>query len=143
MKTISILILVFFSSCMTYTMVSAPKSFKQLQVEGSKDELYVRANIWMARTFTNSKSVIQFQDKENGVIVGKYLMLSADPNDIYSMVTIYVKDKTTKIEIEPMGEWQYWNGNGGFSTDDCKILMAGLILKYESFIKSDDQIWNK
>ncbi len=130
------------TSCMTFTMVSAPKKQKEIVIDGTKDELYVRANIWMARTFTSSKSVIQFQDKDNGVIVGKYLMLTAAPNDVYSMVTIYVKDKKTKIEIEPMGEWQYWDGIGSFSVDDCKKLMDGMILKYELFLKSNEQIWS-
>lgn len=40
-------------------------------VQGSKNDLYVRANEWMAKAFVSSKSVIQMQDKEAGKIIGK------------------------------------------------------------------------
>jgi len=37
----------------------------------SKDELFVRANSWIARTFNSPKDVIQFNDKEAGKIICK------------------------------------------------------------------------
>ena len=38
---------------------------------GSKNELYVKANEWIAKTFGSAKAVIEMQDKEAGKIIGK------------------------------------------------------------------------
>ncbi|MBF0171159.1 MAG: DUF4468 domain-containing protein [Nitrospinae bacterium] len=40
-------------------------------VDISKGEIYIAAMDWMTETFRSSKSVIEFEDKEAGVIVGK------------------------------------------------------------------------
>ena len=43
-----------------------------IDVEGkSKDELYILANSWFVAQFNSGKSVIQLNDKEAGVIIGK------------------------------------------------------------------------
>lgn len=42
-------------------------------VKGTKDELYVKAHSWMAKTFNSANAVIQMQDKEAGKLIGKAL----------------------------------------------------------------------
>lgn len=43
-----------------------------VKVDGaSKSDLYLRANEWFAKTFSSANSVIQMQDKEAGIIIGK------------------------------------------------------------------------
>ncbi|MCZ8216643.1 MAG: DUF4468 domain-containing protein [Cyclobacteriaceae bacterium] len=37
----------------------------------SKDELYTKAKIWLAENFISANDVIQFDDKENGIVIGK------------------------------------------------------------------------
>lgn len=37
----------------------------------SKDQLYTRAKLWMANAFASAKDVIQMDDKEAGLLVGK------------------------------------------------------------------------
>ncbi|WP_107822016.1 DUF4468 domain-containing protein [Mangrovibacterium marinum] len=59
---------------MSLQQVTVSKSEQVIEVPGTKDELYVKANEWMVRSFNNAKSVIQFQDKEAGKIMGKYLL---------------------------------------------------------------------
>jgi hypothetical protein len=39
----------------------------------SKNDLYLRAKEWFAKTYKSSQSVIQMDDKEGGVISGKAL----------------------------------------------------------------------
>jgi hypothetical protein len=39
----------------------------------TKDELYVASNLWAVDAFGKSDSVIEFSDKEAGVIKGKYI----------------------------------------------------------------------
>jgi hypothetical protein len=39
--------------------------------KASKDELYTKAKIWLAEKFISANDVIQFDDKENGIVLGK------------------------------------------------------------------------
>src|SRR5690349_15367939 len=41
------------------------------EVQASKDVIFTRSLEWVAQTFVDSKQVIEFQDKENGKIIGK------------------------------------------------------------------------
>ena len=69
-------------------------------VIGSHDELYLRANSWMISTFNDAESVIQHSDKEEGVIIGRYLMngtVSAGmygsvDTRVYAVIDIRVRD---------------------------------------------------
>lgn len=38
---------------------------------GSKEQLFVRAKVWVFKTYNSGESVVQMEDKEAGVIVGK------------------------------------------------------------------------
>src|SRR5690554_4125322 len=58
--------------------------------EGKKDELYLKSNKWMVETFKSSKSVIQFSDKESGMLIGKYIVKPANT------VTGLTGDKLTR-----------------------------------------------
>ena len=76
-----------------------------------KDKLFVVANNWMVQTFKSAKSIVQFTDKEEGVVIGKYLLNSITTNnslynntitsDIYAIIKLQVKDGITKISIDP------------------------------------------
>ena len=85
-------------------------------LEASQNELFLKANEWMVSTFTDAESVIQYSDKEEGALLGKYLMsgmvksgaygVTIDTR-IYSKIDIRVKDNKAIISIEPMGSWKY------------------------------------
>lgn len=67
------------SSC-TATMTGAKASAemrsmqKVVEIPGlTQDEIYIRANSWFVSTFNSAESVIEFQDKESGKIMGKYV----------------------------------------------------------------------
>lgn len=83
--------------------------------EGTKDQLYLKANNWVIETFNNAESVIQHSDKEEGVIIGKYLMsglvqgnmyATADSR-VYAIIDIRVKENKARVEIKPQGQWRY------------------------------------
>ena len=40
----------------------------------NQDDLFIKANDWMISMFKDASSVIQFNDKQEGVLIGKYLM---------------------------------------------------------------------
>lgn len=80
-----------------------------IKVEGvSKDELYLRAREWFARTFVSSQEVIQMDDKQGGKIIGKgvssgsySIMLSPILYYLNYTVSVTVKDGRYRYEISP------------------------------------------
>ncbi|GAB4486541.1 MAG: hypothetical protein OHK0019_00380 [Saprospiraceae bacterium] len=42
-----------------------------VELPGSKDQLFVKAKEWLFTTYNSGKSVLQMEDKEAGVIIGK------------------------------------------------------------------------
>ena len=85
-----------------------------IDVPGSKNELYLKANDWMIQTFNSAESVIQHSDKEEGVVIGKYLMhgsvssgvYGAADTRVYAIIDIRVKDDRARLEIKPL-DWYY------------------------------------
>ena|ERR1035437_2484093 len=61
------------SSCATTQTAFTPITLTETAtVIGSKNDVYVKANLWLVDVFNSAKSVIQFSDKDAGVIKGKY-----------------------------------------------------------------------
>jgi hypothetical protein len=81
-----------------------------MEVQGvSKSDLYLRANTWLARAFKSAKSVIDFQDKEAGKIIGKGrigtlikmpLSPKVESGDISITITLFCKDGKYKYVID-------------------------------------------
>ena len=148
-KFVTILIIIFsLVSCGVPKIVttSASQYEKEVEAPGTKQEIYVRSNEWMVKMFNDAKSVIQFQDKEQGTIIGKYLLHSTKipvgygmevGDDIFAVIKIMVKDNRAKIIIEPQGAWKY--GQQGIYTLDYSPEMAesdinNLIKDFRDFI---------
>lgn len=72
----------FGQSALPFPTVDGKVNFSEVvPVEGAdKDELYARAKIWFANSFNSSNHVIQLDDKENGVVLGKGKIVEQDPN---------------------------------------------------------------
>ena len=74
------------------------------EVDKSKDELFHLSMEWAAKTFKSAKAVIQYEDKEEGIIVGKGFVVvrygMGVPADTYFTLTIEVKDKKARATIE-------------------------------------------
>ena len=108
---IPIIVVLLFMSCATYDRPIAPEEIrtyeKILEVPNtSKDEIYVKANEWFVHTFNSAESVIQFQDKEAGKIMGKYRFnivvghpVSINPG-MKSTISVDVKVNRAKILIQ-------------------------------------------
>lgn len=117
MKRFFFVILVVFimSSCYTLQPVTfTDEEFSKVydDVIGTKNDLYLKANTWMVSFFKDAKSIIQHSDKEQGVIIGKYLMKEREGyntnllilpglENIYSTINIQVKDNKARISIRP------------------------------------------
>ena len=157
--TLSLILIILLSSCTTFKMVSSQKTGEIIEVPGvKKDEIYIKANQWMVRIFKDAKSVIQFQDKAEGKIIGKFLLKSmGSPGggyglysmpstmvDIYCLITISIKDNATKIDVEPMGDWKY-DPSGftiyNYSPEDADIDMKAITDNYKKVILTKEDIW--
>lgn len=84
----------------------------------TKNELYLRAREWFAKTYNNSKDVIQMDDKEAGKIVGKgafkvyaHNMGLRDYGLVTYTISITAKDGRFKYELTDI----YHTANGGFA----------------------------
>lgn len=88
-----------------------------IEVAGkSKDQLFVETNTWMAHTFNQAKSVIDYSDKEAGRIVGKYVFDFMEGIYSYSgktTVRIDIKDEKVRIEFsDPLFLYKGSMGSG-------------------------------
>jgi len=109
MKRISILIMVLtllsLTSCGTLTTITASQQNIEIYPKADKDELYVKANLWMVDVFNDAESVIQFSDKEAGVFKGKYLVHHTPASQysagssLYATLMVNVKDNYLKLTI--------------------------------------------
>lgn len=116
------LLLILFLPAITIAQKGKTKSFNILpEVDGvvvysgvitvdsslSKIELFNRAKIWFVNEYKSAKDVIQMEDKDAGVIMGKgiaevsYVMnfMASNYANIYHTVKVYVKDGKFKYEI--------------------------------------------
>ncbi|WP_289024337.1 DUF4468 domain-containing protein [uncultured Salegentibacter sp.] len=148
-KLLLIISLVLFYSCgsLTPVLVNPDPISKTFGIRGDKNELYVKANNWMVENFNSAKSVIQFSDKEEGIVTGKYLLGSVHPDatgspvkDVFAVIRLQVKDEATKITITPE-DYQYVTSIG--VTESQKLTQGKLdtqinqlIVSYEDYMKN-------
>lgn len=95
-----VFILFILTSCTTYmskdelitqeTIVNVPGN--------SKDELYVKALSWMVDCFESSPDVIEYNDKEAGIIKGKYT-ISTPVCTFKGVITIELKDEKARLRL--------------------------------------------
>lgn len=65
----------------------------------SKIDLYNRSKIWFVNTFNNAKAVIQLDDKDAGVIMGKGVSVFDNGNIVTGSLRNYI-DYTININIK-------------------------------------------
>jgi hypothetical protein len=107
MMFIGVILLSIVTGCASMNGPSASEADKAYQtiinVEGKdKNSLYVSANSWFVDTFNSSGSVIQYQDKEAGKIMGKFISLHKDSLYWYSVkstVSVEVKDNKVRLSF--------------------------------------------
>jgi len=77
---------------------------KIIEIEGlSKDQLYIKTNEWFVEAFNSAESVIEFQDKEAGKIIGKYVVQITQGLYFYNIkqtISIDVKDNKVRMVVK-------------------------------------------
>lgn len=112
---------------------------KIVDVKGaSKNQLFDKSRMWYASTFKSANAVIQYENKENGTIMGNGNITANGVWRLMISITTEVKDEKARITIigtsvsnnrnaeEPVTMW-YW---GSF-----KSPVESLANEYEIFLK--------
>ncbi len=89
-----------------------------IKTDGARDQLFDKGLNFLALAFKSSNDVIQIKDKDNGKIVGKWMILPAENKLGYvsASITLLFKDGRYKYIISDL----YYEGNGGSGLDQMK-----------------------
>ncbi len=150
-RTLLLLILVATASCGIgkQAVSELPEQERTVTLEGSQNEIYVKANSWMVENFKNAKSVIQFTDKESGTIIGKYYLSPISPGSeyygataAYAIIKVLVKDNASKIIITP-DRVTYMEGNlyNQYKEEVAQAQIDALLLSFEDYMSSSQSDW--
>lgn len=109
MKTIYFpILLLIVTSCSSIPTIPLDDSYEKIIVveDISKDELYIKANAWFVEVFNSAESVIEFQDKEEGRVMGKYRFRPDKSGALYrSIISIEIKENRVRVKFyEPFLE---------------------------------------
>lgn len=95
-----ILVILLFVSCASLGPTLTPEQLRIVEIVDcpgiDKNRLFVRANSWAVDAFVSAESVIEFSDKEAGIVKGKY----ATSFSIYSFIFVYTYNARTTLTIE-------------------------------------------
>jgi hypothetical protein len=97
----------------------------------SKGDLFTKVNMWMVDAFNNADSVIQYSDKESGVLKGKYTFTVTIANlgivgDIYnyqSTLTIEVRDGRCRVSFADPN-YEHRGGDGRVIASNGSLLRS-------------------
>lgn len=107
----------------------------------TKDELFVLSRDWAVNEFVKSNAVIEYSDKEEGIFIGKFILIHNVTQNLdlstYCKLKIEVKDNKAKIFLIPMQD--FWAGKTGL--ENMRKLMSDVLISYENYIKSEKKNW--
>lgn len=146
----------FFACVSTNIPTPEETTFERIEenLDKSQENLYILSNQWLVDNFNNAESVIEFQDKENGIILGKYSYKTrvvqslgfSTIDYVKSTIKIHIKDNAVKITISDPSvrnnAGQYGiNWRSPYSEDLKKVEYSARVNatmdNYFNYIKSD------
>jgi hypothetical protein len=137
------LVVVFcFASCAsTVEILTEPPTYNEIvDIAGiSAPDLFTKANLWALDVMRDADSVIQFSDKENGIIKGKYVSdLKLGDYQQYltaTTITIEVKDERYRVSFTNPTYREYvtngygmtlWGFKGGYQPAKTQKIADGI-----------------
>lgn len=149
MKKLLLLGLIILQACganqQVFTANTLHKEVIYENLQKSQNELYILSNDWMVDAFINANSVIQFTDKEEGAIIGKYYLTgqiiniygSINDQRIYAKIDVRIQDNRVKLEVIPTTDINA-------STHQIMALrtnIQGLFDSFENHLKTHNIDW--
>lgn len=133
------------------TSCAAPKSqffqidevSKTITINEPKDNVFVKSNLWLVDTFVSAKSVLQYSDKEAGVIAGKFIIMD-DPyrtdidKGVEAIIKIFVKESNVKVSIKPLPypRYQSYGNRNETIKNEITSNVNRLINDFEQYINT-------
>jgi hypothetical protein len=121
------------------------------EIEGKKDELFLRTRRWMAETFNSSKAVIELEDKEKGQIIGNTRLLikgGLGTTIYFDMTTIFdIKDGKIRLTAKNFREnlpgYPDFKTTNAFQWQELKRKIALMFDDLINYIKKDrkNEMW--
>lgn len=140
MKTYYLLFLAFFfTSCASVKVMQFEEITEYVEVQDTKENLFVKSNLWLVDAFNDAEAVTQYSDKEAGVIAGKYVIDSSGLNSMYNLkavIKIFIQNNRARISIYPLpftGYTGYGSTSDRFKDAVIKDVQ-NLIENYEYYI---------
>lgn len=119
----------------------------------TEEELYTKARSWFVEAFNSSESVIEQQDKESGIIKGKYtdnVARNAFCDVVYeSVITVEVKAERVRFSISaPLNAYTV-TSRDKFSTDKftasevdkMNISRQVLLENFKEYMSTEHEEW--
>jgi len=151
MKKYTVILFLIMISCGPIIDVKMDKTQKVIEIDLTKNEIFVKSNQWMVKTFNNAESVIQFSDKESGTITGKYMLkqtytignnYQTIPNGgIFAIINVDIKENKARITISP--EEYHTRGKGGnpqfiYPEETARKDIDDLINSFEAYMNVEE-----
>jgi hypothetical protein len=116
---------------------------KTITTNEPKDNVFVKSNLWLVDSFVSAKSVLQYSDKEAGVIAGKFTIMD-DPyrtdntKGVEAVIKIFVKEGNVKVSIKPLPYPRYQSyGARNEAVKDIIIANVNLLINnFEQYLNT-------
>ncbi len=113
----------------------------------SKSILYDRSRMWYAAAFNSAKSVIEYEDKNNGTIMGNgYVSIIADlvaERQLAISISTELKDNKARITLQGKHLYNPQWGNLGVQQrywESFKLKLDALMSDYTNYISVTKQV---
>lgn len=114
-----------------------------------QDELYRLCNEWMVKTFKSAEAVIEYQDKNEGIIMGKGFLEYMDIKKFIRIevnFTISLESKPEKVRLifeamsykSKMGDWTTYPG---ITEEEFKEQSDPIAADLENYLKTGIEDW--
>jgi hypothetical protein len=104
MKGLLLFFLFVLSACMTQQPITKEEGTVSETVETpgiNAADIYTKINLWFVEAFNSAESVIQYSDKEQGVIKGKgnFATTFMTPIRVFFTITVEIKDEKYRLSF--------------------------------------------
>lgn len=151
---ITSIVILFLSGCGQPVVPSEQlKYIEVIEHKENSSNAFELSKMWLAITFNDSKSVVEYTNPEKGIIIGKGVLKNVDYGTMVTMDTrftlkIEVKDNKSRLTFQDMVQFptsstvppfNMWNFD---SLEKFKSRAKNLVYDYNRYINSNNKVNN-